>query len=91
MPHSTPLITTIAAAFGLALLLGFAATRLRVPALVGYLLAGILIGPFTPGFVADGAVAAELAEIGVMLGISERTVRRDWRKARAFLLAEQQA
>lgn len=67
MLHSTPLITTIATALGLALVLGFVAARLKLPALVGYLLAGILIGPFTPGFVADTAIAGELAEIGVML------------------------
>lgn len=67
MPHHTPLITTIAAALGLALCMGFIASRLKLPALVGYLLAGILIGPFTPGFVADTQLAGELAEIGVML------------------------
>ncbi len=67
MLHSTPLIATIATALGLALVFGFLAVRLKLPALVGYLLAGILIGPFTPGFVADGQIAAELAEIGVML------------------------
>lgn len=67
MPHDVSLITTIAAAFGLALLLGFAAARLGLPALVGYLLAGVLIGPSTPGFVADQAIAGQLAEIGVML------------------------
>jgi CPA2 family monovalent cation:H+ antiporter-2 len=67
MEHNIPLITTIAAGFGLALLLGFAAARLHLPALVGYLLAGVLIGPFTPGFVADTHLASELAEIGVML------------------------
>ncbi|HVS01046.1 MAG TPA: YbaL family putative K(+) efflux transporter [Thermoanaerobaculia bacterium] len=67
MPHSVPLITTIAAAFGLALILGFIAVRLKVPALVGYLLAGILIGPATPGFVADVGLSQQLAEIGVML------------------------
>lgn len=67
MEHDIPLITTIAAALGLALLLGFAAARLRLPALVGYLVAGVLIGPFTPGFVADTKLASELAEIGVML------------------------
>jgi monovalent cation:H+ antiporter-2, CPA2 family len=67
MPHSVPLITTIAAGFGLALVLGFLAARLKVPALVGYLLAGILIGPATPGFVADVGLAQQLAEIGVML------------------------
>ena len=53
MHHAVPLITTIAAGFGLALLLGFVAVRLKLPALVGYLLAGIVIGPATPGFVAD--------------------------------------
>ncbi|HKI02995.1 MAG TPA: YbaL family putative K(+) efflux transporter [Thermoanaerobaculia bacterium] len=67
MPHSVPLITTIAAALGLALILGFVAVRLRLPALVGYLVAGILIGPATPGFVADVALSSQLAEIGVML------------------------
>jgi CPA2 family monovalent cation:H+ antiporter-2 len=70
MPHSFPLITTLAAAFGLALLFGFLAARLKVPALVGYLLAGILIGPATPGFVADIGLAQQLAEIGVMLHFS---------------------
>ena len=67
MDHSVPLITTIAAAFALALVLGFIAARLKMPALVGYLLAGIVIGPATPGFVADIQIAGELAEIGVML------------------------
>src|SRR3954471_11184655 len=67
MPHSIPLITTIATALGAALLLGFLAVRLKLPALVGYLLAGVLIGPFTPGFVAHAGIAGELAEIGVML------------------------
>ncbi|MDG4598118.1 MAG: YbaL family putative K(+) efflux transporter [Candidatus Contendobacter sp.] len=67
LPHSLPLITTIATALGLALALGFLAVRIKLPALVGYLLAGVLIGPFTPGFVADAHIASELAEIGVML------------------------
>jgi len=67
MTHYVPLITTLASGLGLALILGFIAVRLRLPALVGYLLAGVIIGPFTPGFVADSAIAAELAEIGVML------------------------
>ena len=66
MAHGA-LIQTLAAALGLALVLGFVAARLRVPALVGYLLAGVIIGPFTPGFVADSGIAAQLAEIGVML------------------------
>jgi monovalent cation:H+ antiporter-2, CPA2 family len=62
-----PLIVTLAVAMGLALVLGFLAMRLRLPALVGYLVAGVLIGPHTPGFVADVALATQLAEIGVML------------------------
>ena len=63
----TPLIATIAVGLMLAYVLGLAAHRLRVPAIAGYLLAGILVGPFTPGFVADQAIAHELAEIGVIL------------------------
>ena len=67
MPHELSLITTIAAGFGLALILGFVAARMNLPPLVGYLVAGILIGPHTRGFVADVALAGQLAEIGVML------------------------
>jgi CPA2 family monovalent cation:H+ antiporter-2 len=67
MDHHVPLIATVAAGLGLALLLGFLAARLKLPALVGYLLAGVLIGPYTPGFVADVELASQLAEIGVML------------------------
>ena len=67
MPHAASLITTLAAAFGLALVFGFLSARAGMPALVGYLVAGIAIGPATPGFVADADIAAQLAEIGVML------------------------
>lgn len=67
MQHSLPLISTITTALGLALLLGFLAIKLRLPTIIGYLLAGILIGPFTPGFVANTELAGELAEIGIML------------------------
>lgn len=67
MEHNISLITTLAAGFGIALILGFLAERVRVPALVGYLLAGIIIGPHSPGFVADMHLAAQLSEIGVML------------------------
>jgi CPA2 family monovalent cation:H+ antiporter-2 len=67
MPHAASLITTLAAAFGLALIFGFLSARAGMPALVGYLVAGIAIGPATPGFVADADIAAQLAEIGVML------------------------
>ena len=67
MDHNISLITTLAAGFGIALVLGLIAERLKLPALVGYLVAGILIGPATPGFVADVGIAAQLSEIGVML------------------------
>ncbi|MGB7947899.1 MAG: cation:proton antiporter, partial [Candidatus Binatia bacterium] len=67
MPHSITLITTIAAGLGLALILGFIAVKMKLPALVGYLVAGIMIGPATPGFVADLELSSQLAEIGVML------------------------
>ena len=67
MPHNVSLIALIAAGFGLALVLGLIASRLHVPPLVGYLLAGVAIGPGTPGFVGDLALSGQLAEIGVML------------------------
>lgn len=67
MEHGVGLISTIAAGLGLSLILGFLAVRLKLPALVGYLVAGILIGPATPGFDADVVLAQQLAEIGVML------------------------
>jgi CPA2 family monovalent cation:H+ antiporter-2 len=67
MHHEFTLITTIAAALGFGLLFGMLAVRLKLPALVGYLAAGIVIGPATPGFVADVGLASQLAEIGVML------------------------
>jgi CPA2 family monovalent cation:H+ antiporter-2 len=65
--HEVTLIATIALAFVFAAVLGYGADRLRLPPLVGYLAAGILIGPATPGFVADAALAAQLAELGVIL------------------------
>jgi CPA2 family monovalent cation:H+ antiporter-2 len=65
--HDTPLIATIAVGFLLAFVFGMVAHRLRLSPLVGYLLAGVVVGPFTPGFVADAELAAELAEIGVIL------------------------
>ncbi|MFC6378275.1 YbaL family putative K(+) efflux transporter [Tatumella terrea] len=67
MHHTTPLITTIVSALVLAFLLGMLANKLRFSPLVGYLLAGVLVGPFTPGFVADTNLAPELAELGVIL------------------------
>ena len=67
MPHGSVLITTIVVGLVLAFALGFLAHRLRLPPLVGYLLAGVFVGPFTPGFVADANLAGQLAEIGVIL------------------------
>ncbi|TIR41586.1 MAG: Kef family K(+) transporter [Mesorhizobium sp.] len=66
MPQA-PLIATLVAGLGLAFILGTLANRLRLSPLVGYLVAGVLIGPFTPGFVADQALARQLAELGVIL------------------------
>ena len=67
MPHDTPLIATIVAGLGLAFVFGTIAQRLKIPPLVGYLLAGVAVGPFTPGYVADQALATELAELGIIL------------------------
>jgi len=67
MHNSTPLITTIVGGLVLAFLFGMLANRLKISPLVGYLAAGVLAGPFTPGFVADTSLAPELAEIGVIL------------------------
>ena len=67
MPHGTSLIGTVCVSLAVAFVAGFLAVRLRLPPLIGYLLAGIAVGPFTPGFVADPHLAAELADIGVML------------------------
>jgi CPA2 family monovalent cation:H+ antiporter-2 len=67
LPHETPLITTLVMGFGLAFLFGLLAQRLKLPLIAGYLLAGVVIGPFTPGYVADMALATELAELGVIL------------------------
>jgi CPA2 family monovalent cation:H+ antiporter-2 len=67
MPHHTPLIATIVAGLVAAFAFGALAQRLRLSPLVGYLLAGVLVGPFTPGYVADQKIANELAEIGVIL------------------------
>ncbi|MBB2685627.1 UNVERIFIED_ORG: CPA2 family monovalent cation:H+ antiporter-2 [Rhizobium etli] len=67
MPHDTPLISTIVGGLVLAFIFGAFAHRLRMPPLVGYLIAGVLVGPHTPGYVADQNLAPELAEIGVIL------------------------
>jgi CPA2 family monovalent cation:H+ antiporter-2 len=67
MPHDTPLIATIVVGLGLAFVFGALANRFRIPPLVGYLVAGVAVGPNTPGFVADQGLALELAEMGVIL------------------------
>jgi CPA2 family monovalent cation:H+ antiporter-2 len=67
LPHDTPLIAAIVGGIVLAFLFGAGAHRLRISPLVGYLLAGVVVGPFTPGFVANQELIAELAEIGVIL------------------------
>ncbi|MEW9856657.1 YbaL family putative K(+) efflux transporter [Novosphingobium sp. M1R2S20] len=80
MPHHSPLIGTIVAGLVLAFAMGAVAHRLRISPLVGYLFAGVLIGPFTPGFVADANLANELAELGVILlmfGVGLHFSRRD--------------
>lgn len=65
--HDLPVVTTIAVGLTLAFLCGLVATKLRIPPIVGYLIAGILIGPFTPGFQADAKIAEELSEIGIVM------------------------
>ena len=67
MPHHAPLISTIVVGLVLAFALGAVAHRFRLSPLIGYLLAGVLAGPFTPGYVADQGLANQLAEIGVIL------------------------
>jgi CPA2 family monovalent cation:H+ antiporter-2 len=67
MEHNTPLISTVVVGLVLAFILGLIAQRIRVSPLVGYLLAGVFMGPFTPGYVADQNIANELAEIGIIL------------------------
>ncbi|MFU9138318.1 YbaL family putative K(+) efflux transporter [Erwinia tasmaniensis] len=67
MHHTTPLITTLVGGLVLAFIFGMLANRLRISPLVGYLLAGVCAGPFTPGYVADQNLAPELAELGVIL------------------------
>ena len=67
MLHETPLISMIVAGLVLAFLFGAIANRFRLPPLVGYLLAGVVVGPYTPGFVGDPEVALELSELGVIL------------------------
>ena len=89
MPHETALIATIAIGLAFALVCGYLAVRLKLPPLVGYLVAGIAVGPGTPGFVADQKLAPQLAEIGVMLlmfGVGMHFSLRDLLAVRAVAL-----
>jgi CPA2 family monovalent cation:H+ antiporter-2 len=89
MPHDTTLIATLAAAFLLAFALGLLATRISLTPVVGYLVAGMAIGPFTPGFTADASLAAQLAEVGVILlmfGVGMHFSVRDLLAARRVAL-----
>ncbi|HVZ47537.1 MAG TPA: cation:proton antiporter [Gemmatimonadaceae bacterium] len=89
MPHDSTLIATIAGAFVLAFVLGLVATRLRLTPVVGYLVAGVVMGPFTPGFTGDASVAGQLAEIGVILlmfGVGMHFSLRDILAARKVAL-----
>ncbi len=89
MSHESTLIATLAISMAYAFVGGFIAFRLKLPPLVGYLLAGLAVGPFTPGFVADAALAAQLAEIGVILlmfGVGMHFSVRDLLAVRAIAL-----
>lgn len=89
MTHYTPLISTIAVGLALAFLFALAAQRVKLPPIVGYLLAGIFVGPFTPGFVANQQLATELAEIGVILlmfGVGLHFSVKDLRAVRSLAL-----
>src|SRR5438093_4584788 len=89
MTHETALLATIAVSLGFAFLYGFAASRRRAPPLVGYLLAGVAVGPFPPGFGATAGLASELAGIGVILlmfGVGLHFSIRDLLAVRAIAL-----
>ncbi|MBN9570936.1 MAG: cation:proton antiporter, partial [Alphaproteobacteria bacterium] len=89
MPHESPLISVIVIGLGLAFVLGTLAQRLRISPLVGYLLAGVVVGPFTPGFVADPRLILQLAEIGVILlmfGVGLHFSAKDLIAMRAIIL-----
>ncbi|MEX2148771.1 MAG: YbaL family putative K(+) efflux transporter [Steroidobacteraceae bacterium] len=89
MEHATPLIATLVGGLGLAFILGAIANRCRMSPIVGYLLAGVAVGPFTPGYVADQSLANQLAEIGVILlmfGVGMHFSVRDLLSVRAIAL-----
>lgn len=87
--HDTPLVSTIVAGLVLAFVLGAVANRFRMPPLIGYLVAGVVVGPFTPGFVADAELAFQLSEIGVILlmfGVGLHFSLRDLLSVRAIAI-----
>src|SRR5690606_24081464 len=89
MPHDTPLISTIVGGLVLAFIFGAIANRLKMPPLIGYLIAGVAVGPHTPGFVADAELATELSEIGVILlmfGVGLHFSLKDLLSVRAIAL-----
>ncbi|HEX2561323.1 cation:proton antiporter [Phenylobacterium sp.] len=89
MPHADSLIMTLVGGFVLAFVFGMAANRLKLSPLVGYLLAGVAVGPFTPGYVADTELAPQLAEIGVILlmfGVGLHFSPQDLMKVRKLAL-----
>ena len=91
MQHETALIAILTSGLGLAFIFGFLAARLSLPPLVGYLLAGVAVGPCTPGFVADAGLASQLAEIGMILlmfGVGLHFSPRDLMGLRAHSDAE---
>jgi CPA2 family monovalent cation:H+ antiporter-2 len=90
MPHHTPLVATIVIGLVIAFILGALANRLRISPLVGYVLAGVAVGPHTPGFVADQALASGLAEIGVILlmfGVGLQISPKDLLSVRAIAIS----
>src|SRR3569832_50321 len=87
MAHDAPLFAILVFGLGLAFVFGTIANRLKLSPLVGYLLAGVVIGPFTPGFVADRSLTLQLAEIGVLLlmfGVGLHFSPRDQKSVRAI-------
>ncbi len=89
MPHDTLQIATVAIGLGTALVFGLLATKLKLPPIVGYLMAGVVVGPFTPGYVADQALASQLAEFGailLMFGVGLHFSIRDLMDARGVVL-----